>query len=333
MITSFRPLCTLGVTHGYSSEGCRDFGFLVPADTAALLRNGKLLAKTREGRLHLLFEADEGGTPLRPLVGAILRFGLQLRNPTFGLVTEPMAAAPLYRNATHPATLDSPLTVKLIERLYGHVLSRTERPATVALLDAASREAMAATVTEEENRSSVSFDVRAYPPGRFRVEERYPAATVATDCYLDPEMQAAGIFGMVELTIDPAFYAAPPAFALTFAAREEILKYYLVVGKYTDAEFASLAVVDAGFGEEQRAEIVFDRVESAAFGGQELAPSLLARNGEQVVLFRSRTPVTRQERGRKNIQLRKNGDVLIKHLPQVGAADVNGDVVIHISKP
>lgn len=333
MITSFRSLCTLGVTHGYSSEGCRDFGFLVPADTAAVLRNGKLLAKTREGRLHLLFEADEGGAPLRPLAGTILRFGLQLRNPTFDLVTEPVAATPLYRNATHPATLDPPLTVDLIERLFGRVLSRTARPVTVALLDAAARETMTATVTAEENRSTVSFDVRAYQPGRYQVEERYPAETVMTDCYLDPEMQVAGVFGIIEITIDAVFYAAPPAFTLAFAAREEILKYYLVVGKYTDAEFASLAVVDAGFGEEQRPEIVFDRVESTAFGGQELAPSLLARNGEQVVLFRSRIPIPRQDRGRKNIQLRKNGDVLIKHLPQVGAADVNGDKVIHISKP
>lgn len=333
MITSFRSLSTLGVTHGYSSEGCCDFGFLVPTDTAALLRNGKLLAKTRRGRLHLLFEADEGGAPLRPLAGATLRFGLQLRNPAFGLVTEPVAATPLYRNATNPATLDPPLTVDLIERLYGHVLSRTGRPATVALLDATDREAMAATVTAEEYRSSVSFDLRAYPSGRYRVEERYSAETVATECYLDPEMLAASLFGIIELTIDPSFYATPAAFTLAFAAREEILRYYLVAGKYTDAEIASLSVVDAGFGEEQRAEIVFDRVESAAFGGQELAPSMLARNGEQVVLFRSRTPVTRQERGRKNIQLRKNGDVLIKHLPQVGAAAVNGDVVIHISKP
>ncbi len=334
MITSFRTLCTLHVDHAYYDGGrCRDFGFVTPTDTAALLNNGRLLVKVRDGVLHVLFETDETGTPLRPLAGATLRFGLLLRNPLFALVTAVVPATPLYRNTADPAALDPPLTARLTGRLFAHALARPERPVTVDLYHPDGQPALTETVVAAHDRADVSFDLSGYPPGLYRLEEAYPGETLATNSYLDPESLAAGVFGMVELTVAAGFYAAPPSFAVSFAAREETLRYYLVIGKYTEAEFASLTVADAGFGEDQRPQILFDRVEAAAFGDGELAPALLANNGQQVVLFRSRGPVARREQARKNIQLRKNGDVLIKHLPQVGAVDVHGDVVIHISKP
>ncbi|WP_310601236.1 hypothetical protein [Desulfobulbus sp.] len=334
MRASFRTLCSLRVDHAYYDQGqCRDFGFAALPDTAGLLKNGRLLARNRDGGLHLLFEADESGAPLRPLARTTLRFGLRLLNPLFDQVTAEVPFLPLYRNRAIPTALDPPMAVHWAGRLLSHGLARKERPATVTLRRPDGLPVASTTVEAGHDRPEVSFDLSGWPPGLYRLEETYPAATLATDYYLDGEALAAGLFGIVELTVAPGFYAAPPALVLSFAAREELLRYYLVVGKYTEAEFASLTVDDAGFGEDQRPRILFDRVEAAAFGTGELSPGLLADDGRQVVLFRSRGPVARQERARRNIQLRKNGDVLIKHLPQVGAADANGDVVIHISKP
>ena len=333
MITSFRTLCTLAVTHTYYSEGCRDFGFIVPVDTAEVLGNGRLLVKTREGVVHVLFEADAAGVPLRPLVGARLRFGMQLQNPVFATMTDPVAATPLYRNAAVPASLDPPVAVRLTGRLFSHNLTRSIRPVTVSLRTSSGQELETATITAEHDRTAVSFDLSGHQPGIHLLAEAYPAETLTSLYYVDSELQRSPIFGVVEVEIADSFYTTPPALTIPFTAKEDTLKYYLVAGNYTGAEFAALSVTDTGFTEDKRPQILFDRVESPAFTARDISPALLARSGERVVLFQSRAPVARRERARKNIQLRKHGDVLIKHLPQVGAADVSGDVVIHISKP
>ena len=60
---------------------------------------------------------------------------------------------------------------------------------------------------------------------------------------------------------------------------------------------------------------------------------MLGDSDIKVVLFKSNEVVTRQEKGRQNIQLRKNGEELIPHLPQPGAGKPTGNMIIHLSKP
>ena len=70
MTTTFRILCTLAIAHSYYSDGCRDFDFVIPADTTGVFRNGKLIAKVLDGALTVLYEADEGASALAPLATA-----------------------------------------------------------------------------------------------------------------------------------------------------------------------------------------------------------------------------------------------------------------------
>src|SRR6185369_8152153 len=135
MITTFRTLFTLSIAHGYYSEGCRDFDFIVPADTAGMLRNGKLIAKVRDGRLHVLYEADESGVPLFRMARTRLRFGMNLLNPQFSNFTAFSIPTPLYRNAAVPGKLDQPLGVILTGRFLSHVVKKTIRPVTVTVND------------------------------------------------------------------------------------------------------------------------------------------------------------------------------------------------------
>jgi len=336
MITSFRPLCTLAVAHAYyTNQACRDFDFLVPVDTAATIRNGKLLAKKRDGVLHVLFETDAEGAPLVPLAGITLRFGLQLQNPLFDNVTAPLplAALPLYRNAATPGSLDPATGVILTGRLLCHPLTRTARPVTVIIRNPAGQPLQTETITAEHNRDTISANLTGQAAGAYRVEESYPDQTATVTYYLDPELQRAGLFGMVEITIANDFHASPPSFLISFAARQERLNYYLVASNHTPGEMANLAVEDKGFAEDVRPQVHFERVEPSAFTTEHIPVDLLAKPGQQVVLFKSQGLVARREKARRKIELSKNGDVLIKHLPQAGAASGNGDVVVHISKP
>lgn len=148
----------------------------------------------------------------------------------------------------------------------------------------------------------------------------------------DAELLREGLFGVVEIDIDAAFYDAPPAFQIAFAARAETLKYYVVARGYTAAQFNQLDVTDVNPDAEPGRPIAFDRVAASAFGGGDLPAALLGGAGASVALFRSAAPVARREKPRKRIQLARNTEVLVAQLPQPGPAAATADLVIHLSK-
>ena len=333
MITSFRTLLTLSVAHGYYSGGCRDFEFIVPAETAALLKNGKLLARMLDGSLNLLYETDNGGDALVQLAGARLRFGIRLLNPLFSNFTELAVPTPLYRNSAAVGSLDPAMATTMTGRILSHVFTKTDQQATVTVNDANGQPLHPDKITMANDRSTVSVDLSGQAAGLYSLVENYPAETRTISYYSDPELLQAGVFGAVEIKIDNGFYSSKPTFTLSFNAKQETLKYYLVVSNYSANEFNHLAVADNGFSEEGRPQINFTKVPAASFTSHEIPPGTIAKAGDRVVLFKTQTTVARREIARKKIQLSRSGDVLIKHLPQPGADKTSGDVVIHISKP
>jgi hypothetical protein len=272
MTIEFAPLLTLGVVHRYYSGRCVDFEFTIPSVTERLLAGGRLLAKSRDGLLTVLYEKGAGGGPLASLSGKTLQFGMKLLNPYFSNFTElpalPGDGLPLYRNGgADPAQFQPPVTL---------------------LLDPAHEE--------------------------------------------DAELLRAGLFCVVEIELDAAFYTAPPEFAIEFDAREETLKYYVVARNYTTSEFNQLDVTDAGFTADARPRIDFSRVAASSFAADDIPPRLLGGAGVRVALFRSQQPVARQEKARRRIQLARNNDVVISQLPQPSAAAATANLVVHLSK-
>ncbi len=138
---------------------------------------------------------------------------------------------------------------------------------------------------------------------------------------------------MIEIKIDSTFYTRPPEFALSFAAKQETLKYYVVAKNYSDSEFAQLSVLDAGFTGEGRSQINFIKVLPIDFTLTEISPTLLGNDDSKIALFKSETAVTRQEKARQKIQLQKNGDVLIPHLLQPASDRPNSDLIVQLVKP
>lgn len=337
MTIQFRNLFTLEVAHGYYRAGCQDFEFLLPADTVRQFQNGKLLARVRAGKLYVLFEANEAHAPLASIAGAKLRIGLKLRNPCFSNFTrldfDVGTAKVLYCNRAVPGALDAPVAVALVGPVFGHTLSKPDRPVTVTVKEASGHALAAQTITADNDRRRVAFDLTGQPPASYAIEERYPAETTTTGIYLDPELRQAGVFGVVEIRVLNGFYTNAPAFQVPFAAREETLKYYVVARNYSEAEFTQLSVTDAGFTEDVRPQVAFTKVAAAEFTASELPSALLKPGPDRLVLFKSQTAVARQETARKKIQLNKNGEVLIAHLPQPGVAQARADLIVHIAKP
>lgn len=337
MKTQFKTLFEVTVAHPYYRKTCEDVAFLIPGETAQVLRNGKLLARELAGRLYVLFEADEGGAALKPVPGKTLRLGLRLLNPFFSnftKVNESFASSRLlYENAVAPAALDAPTKVQLIGHIVSHALTDSARPVTVTLSDRAGLALQTDVITAAVNSSAISYDLTALPPGAYTIDEHFPGGLTRNPYYSDAELLQAGVFGVLEIRIDGSFYGAPPHFQIEFEPREETLKYYVVGRHYANADIAQLSVADAGFGEDGRPQINFTKVLAGAFTDDEIPPAFLTDSSGQVVLFKSQAVVARSEKARKKIQLKKNGEVLIAHLPQPRPEKTNADLVIAISKP
>jgi hypothetical protein len=178
----------------------------------------------------------------------------------------------------------------------------------------------------------VSFALDGRPHGLMEAEEATAGGTTTTLYYHEAELVQKDAAAIVEIEIDDAFHAAPPDFTIPFAARAEPLSYYVVATNHNTAEFNDLSVDDEGFADDGRAQITFQRIASSAFTAAELNAALLAKSGERVALFRS-PPVPRREKARKGIQLSRDDEVLIAHLPQPGADRTNAALIVHVSKP
>ncbi|NQD38319.1 hypothetical protein HPT27_14925 [Permianibacter sp. IMCC34836] len=338
MSTRFDVLLSVAITHDYYGGNCRDFGFVLPEDSQALLRRGRMMGKTLNDTWHLLYEQDGLGAAVAPQIGQRLRLGLRLTNPYFANFTaNPLAdngEVVVYRNTVAAGALDAPVRMALAGGIYRHEFSRSERPVTLVLTDRNAATLRSETVTAANDRTGMALDLRGLLPGPYMLEERFPGnLTVTHPLYLDPELAQQSVTALLDLEIASAFYAAPAAFVVDFDARQQTLSFYLVVRNYSNAEFSQLVVTDQGFAEDSRAPINFQRIAAADFGADELPVNLLARHGEAVVLFRSQQALSRQVTPRRKLQLRRNGDVLIEHLPQPGPDSATADLIVHVSKP
>lgn len=344
MSTQFRTLFTVSITHTYYTPvGCKDFDFIIPTDTAQLLKNSKMTARVGDGGLRVLFGADKNGAALISAVGKTLRLGLKLLNPYFSNFTELdvnfRKKTPVYRNRVAPMSLDAPLPFALVGRRFSHELTGAARPVVVALKDGQDRTIQTDTITATNDRATVSYDLTGLDAGAYMVEEAFPGEPKKNpyNYYADPELQQLGVFGVLEIALVPDFYTAAaeqePALKIDFSAKQDVLKYYLIAKNYSNLELDQLLVEDNGAAEDGRPQVKFIKVASADFDDNEkTTAALLGAQDNQVVLFKSSAEIPRRAKARQKIQLSKNNDVLITHLPQVGADKVNGDIMIQISK-
>jgi hypothetical protein len=335
MSIRFRPLATLSITHDYYGGLCGDFDFVLPSGSATLMRAGRLLARQQDARLHLLFEAQEDNTPIIPVPGQVLRLGLRLHNPSFQYFTAPgvvpRGRVAFYANDPNRAVLSGPQAVEMASSLYAPAPQLAKRPVTLWLRDANGH--ALAEQTLAASAEPMAFDLRPLPQGAYTVAEDYGDEQRVTPLHLNPELAGAGLYGLVQITLDSSFYAAPPDFNIHFDARQETLKYYVVAEKYSVGEFDQLDVSDQGAAEDKRDEVTFEKILPDAFSPGDIAPALLGGTDARIALFQSRTSVARSSHGLRKIQLASNGDVLVEHLPQPGADRAQAHHIIHLSKP
>lgn len=337
MNITFSPLATVAPMHPYYTDVCRDIEFVPTSATADCLRAGRSIARMRDGALHLLYEADAPDVPVSSLAGTTLHFGMRLVNPYFANFTEPVIAAPatqatpLYANGASPTTLDAPVASVVSAGIHVLTPTDTDRP-----LDVVVRTLTGQTVANyrmDAGQDTVSLDLRSLTPGRYFVDEE--KSGMLSDRHLffvDRDLRDYGAWGVLALTVDAGFYAAPPHFEIAFNARQETLRYYVVAANFLPAEFDQLGISDLGFAAEGRSEIGFDKV-LPPFPPDCIDANLLTGGGAQIALFQSQNPVARKERGLKKLRLSRSSTAIIENLPLPGPEKAQADLIVHLSKP
>jgi hypothetical protein len=330
MSIHFRPLFEVEVAHGYYAEPSADLAFEVPAATPALAA-GKLLVRVRDGRLIVLFEADEGGLPLRDIAGETLLIGLNAVNPylaNFTAAPVPAGSLPLFINRSQP---------RLLETLAAHLVADRQRVnATLPGRPLSLRWRLGTRLIAEQmllaGQSVAEFATRDWPAGCYTLSEEAGGPPSVSQWVLHPELAGRRPWGVLAVTVAGAFYADPPRFSVSLSPRREQLKYYVVARNYGSSEFGQLNVNDAGAGEQGRPPLVFDRVEADDFAADDLPPEVLGDAGARVVLFQSRGETDRRAGGYRKLQLRRNNEVLVQHLPQAGSDRAQARFIVHLAK-
>lgn len=337
MSSSFGILFSIQIAHNYYEADCKDFEFRLLSDSSQTARNGRMLCRERDGVFYVLAEINEDESLKLPVTDATLRIALLLRNPNFSNFTQSVVLPgffPLYRNAASPLSLNAPRPVKLCGPFLQHSLLKPEKPITLSLFGPDGKMVKTEVLSSPSDSQSYPLDLRDYSPGLYLLKEEYAGETAETDYYLDPELIQYHAFGLIEIKLEDALLNAKKTkFSIAFASKEETLKYYVVGKRYSQTDLETITVADAGFGEEGRSQILFNRVNQPSFSKFDISPDILAPAGSSVVLFKSQSPIARNEKSRKKIQLSKSTDIIIKHLPQPGQEQNNSEMIIQISKP
>lgn len=332
MSIHFRSLFEVEIAHAYYRGPCPDIDFVVAGAEPALAA-GKLLTRVRDGRLHVLFEADGEGNPLRDIHGMTLLVGLRVLNPHFANFTEAPVASDgtiLFANTVQPGTLDAAVPASFIAARQRIAPVQAGRPLSLHWQQGG---ATLVNAVLEAGQKEARFETRDWPTGLYRLSETAGGPALASHWLYSPALAGEGLWGVLAVTVDRNFYANSPVFSIPLQARSERLQYYVVARNFGNAEFGQLQLTDAGAVEQGRPALAFDKVVPANFTADDLPPTALGGADSRIVLFQSQAPVARRSGGYRKLQLRRNNDILVQHLPQAGSDRAQARFIVHLAKP
>ena len=209
----FPPLFRFEITHDYYLGGlCSDLDFVVASNEPAFIE-GKLLARVRDNRLHVLYEADDDSAALRKISGSTLWIGLRQNNPAFSNFTlnpAPMGSMLFYRNCTSPTSFDPPLAVNMIQPGQ-HLLTpdNATRPLRLSwqYLGGASP-AVVAETTLAAGENSAAFATGLWPHGAYQLESQANGPPQTSHWLHLPPLAAKPLWGVIASTISVLFFSS-----------------------------------------------------------------------------------------------------------------------------
>lgn len=335
MNIGFRTLLTISVSHDFHDGVCDALSFVVPPATQDALKAMRGMARELNGQLHVLIEEDADGHAQIDSTGRTLVFGLQPVSNLFAQYTGDLALAkgerPLFTNeASVDAIGAAPRGVRIVAPRMSITPISAARPLTLRAITAEGLPK--ASITLKDTDAAWQWDAGGLTGEVLITEEDQPGHVLAQQ-RLFIGQGLSDCWGLLQLKIGADHVLHGHAFTLSLAAREDVLRYYVLVKPANQADLDSIKVLDQGAAAAGRTPIVFTP-HLPPFGAGHLTPDLLdPDHTRQVVLFEADAPLARQARGPHGIALQRLGEVLIGDLPQPGAERSDAQFVVHLSKP
>ena len=329
----FTKLFDINITHDYYGGSCRAVKCVPLASAFRTLKAGALRVLAQESQYSVFFEGSQT-SPLKKLKSAQLHFAIVAQNTTFASISDTSNNRRnilVYRNAPQVSALSNAESYVLASGIQTYEISQSERPVTLSLRNSNNDIVDQHIISEENGLEEFSFLLKQYPFGLYSITEE-TASDILLSKFAYVESIPPATIAILQIDVNDIFYSAPASFTLNFSARSEILNYYIVASNYDNNDIQALTMKDAGFTEQSRTQILFNKLESTNFTDQQIAPDLLNKNNAKVVLFTSQSAVSRRQYSPKKLQLMLNNEVLIASLPIPGSSSVSADFFIHVAK-
>lgn len=319
MTSTFKNIFELALYHDfYKEEKCCDFTLLPVSAAARMMSNHGALFRTKENNAFAVILSDASDTtaarPIRPDVSLV--FAMKLDNYAFSNFTNEFPSAGkifLFSNNIDP-------TITELDReeifLCGNFLQHrivSNLAVMLVLKDAGGNELARSSFEAGSSGIAWQFDVKLPANDFYTVTEDVTGDTFTY--YSDKDLLVSGIFGLIRITnhaTSPFTYDGALSYTISFTSSSRTWRYYVVAPGMSAADItAQLSVVnvpDLGM-----TAIAFTKTYPVP-ANDKTAPTL-HKDTSKIALFASDQQLAFQQVPRKRIELRKNGTVLINHMP------------------
>lgn len=343
MTNKYQTLFTIELLHSYYTDGkCSDLTIEAVAASAKAMQGLQLISRNSGNMNTVLFKTDGGSLPHIPVdKETTFTFSLRLKEPRFINITDNLPGSngliTIYTNTTNTAGADGKTELDAEEAvLCGPFISYTitsNNKVTISLEDESGAAITSHTYSAGSRDEVHRFDISAHEAGVYRVIEDDGTTVNEQLYYCDAQLAAAKVLAVARITnrtANPFGYTGSEKYKITFTPVSHTWSYYVVAENLTNAEFASLAVTDQGFGttEDSRAQIVFDAV--TPIPPADKTPGYLTSNTGRVALFTSAAAIAMREKPRKQIKLMKSGSALVGNLPNPSPDAANAEMFIYL---
>jgi hypothetical protein len=334
MNSTFRTVFEFSLLHSfYSDTRCCDFSVSPVNETARVMSNHKILFRNRDHSSTVLIMADDTNTTAaRPMTSnGELLFAMRLNSAAFSNFTAEYPSAGkifLFTNSDDPTIQEltreeiSICGTFLSHRVVSNIavtLTLKDRKGTVL-----SRTVLPAGSAGETHQ----FNVKLPGSDFYTVTEDVTATSYTY--YSDRELAATSVFGLIRIinhASSPFAYDGKPNYTITFTPRTRAWLYYVVAPGMSGADISSqLNVVDVP--ETGMSPIMF--VKTYPVPVNDKTAALLHKDTSKVILFSSNQQLAFSQAPRKRIELRKNGTVLINHMPNPDVSAPGPEMFIYV---
>lgn len=343
MTDKYQTLFSIELLHTYYTDGkCSDLTIEPVAASAKAMQGLHLVSRNSGNMATVLFKTDGASQPFIAVADeTTFSFALKLKEPRFRNITDNLPGSngiiTIYTNETNTAGTDQKTELDAEQAvLCGSLISYTitsNNTVTLSLENEAGTTIASRTYPAGAKDEMHRFEMSGYEAGVYKVTEDDGVIVNEQLYYSDAELASSKVFAVARITnraAKPFGYEGKEKYKITYTPVSHKWSYYVVAENLTNAEFASLAVTDQGFGttEDNRAQIVFAAVNPIP--ETDKTPGYLTANTSRVALFTSSAAVAMREKTRKQIKLMKSGSELISNLPNPSPDAANAEMFIYL---